>query len=45
MEKIFNDLSESLFSELKKNEEAILSFSGEKSQFIRFNNASIDKLV
>jgi predicted Zn-dependent protease len=41
MEKIFNDLSESLFSELKKNEEAILSFSGEKSQFIRFNNASI----
>ena len=41
MEKIFNDLSESIFSELKKNEEAILSFSGEKSQFIRFNNASI----
>ena len=41
MEKIFNDLSESLFAELNKNEEAILSFSGENSQFIRFNNASI----
>tara|TARA_A100001015_G_C14978281_1_gene708301 strand:+ start:473 stop:1795 length:1323 start_codon:yes stop_codon:yes gene_type:complete len=41
MEKIFNDLSESLFAELNKSEEAILSFSGENSQFIRFNNASI----
>ena len=41
MEKIFNELSESLFAELNKNEEAIISFSGENSQFIRFNNASI----
>ena len=41
MEKIFNDLSESLFAGLNNNEEAILSFSGENSQFIRFNNASI----
>mgnify|MGYP001271975738 CR=1 FL=1 len=41
MESIFNKLSESIFSELKKDEQAILSFSGENSQFIRFNNASI----
>jgi predicted Zn-dependent protease len=41
MEKIFNELSELLFAELKKNEEAIISFSGENSQFIRFNNASV----
>ena len=41
MEQIFNNLSESLFSDLKKGEEVILSFSGENSQFIRFNNGSV----
>lgn len=41
MEKIFNQLSESLFSELQNGENLILSFSGEQSQFIRFNNATV----
>ncbi len=41
MENIFNDLSEKLFSHLKKDENLIISFDGENSQFIRFNNASI----
>jgi len=41
MEKVFNNLSESLFSDLKQGEDVILSFSGENSQFIRFNNASV----
>jgi len=41
MEKIFNQLSESLFSELNNGENLILSFDGEKSQFIRFNNAAV----
>jgi hypothetical protein len=39
MEQIFNQLSESLFSELNNGENLILSFDGEKSQFIRFNHA------
>jgi len=41
MEQVFNQLSESLFSELKSEENLILSFSGENSQFIRFNNATV----
>ena len=41
MEKIFNQLCEGLFSELENNEALTLSFSGENSQFIRINNASI----
>mgnify|MGYP000055900629 CR=1 FL=1 len=41
MEKIFNQLSESLFSELNSDENLILSFDGEKSQFIRFNHATV----
>ena len=41
MEKIFNQLSESLFSELNSDENLILSFNGEKSQFIRFNHATV----
>ena len=41
MEKIFNQLSESLFSELNSGENLILSFDGEKSQFIRFNHAKV----
>jgi len=41
MEKVFKSISESLFKELKSGEDVILSFSGENSQFIRFNNASV----
>ena len=41
MEKIFNQLSDTLFSELQNGEYLILSFSGENSQFIRFNAATI----
>ena len=41
MEQIFNQLSESLFSELNNGENLILSFDGEKSQFIRFNHAKV----
>ncbi|MEC9105852.1 MAG: TldD/PmbA family protein, partial [Candidatus Neomarinimicrobiota bacterium] len=41
MEKIFNQLCEGLFSELGSNEALTLSFSGENSQFIRINNATI----
>ena len=41
MEKIFNQLSDSLFSELNNGENLILSFDGEKSQFIRFNHATV----
>ncbi len=41
MEKIFNTLSESLFSEIQNKENLILSFEGENSQFVRFNNATI----
>ena len=41
MEDIFNRLSDQLFSYLKKDEHLIISFDGENSQFIRFNNASI----
>ena len=41
MENIFNNLNESLFSFLRKNENLIISFRGENSQFIRFNNSLI----
>ena len=41
MENVFNNLSETLFSYLKQNEYLVISFDGENSQFIRFNNASI----
>ena len=41
MEKIFNSLGQSLFSELNDGEDLILSFYGENSQFVRFNNASV----
>ena len=41
MENVFNHLSETLFSYLKENEYLVISFDGENSQFIRFNNASI----
>ena len=41
MKKVFNSISDSLFKELKSGEDVILSFSGENSQFIRFNNGSV----
>jgi len=41
MQNIFNDLSDALFSYLKNGEYLVISFVGENSQFIRFNNASI----
>ena len=41
MENKFNKISESLFTDLKNGEDLILSFSGENSQFIRFNNSAI----
>ena len=41
MEKIFNNLCESLFSQLMPGENLVLSLNGENSQFVRFNNASV----
>ena len=41
MESIFKNLSESLFSYIEKHEHLVVSFDGENSQYIRFNNASI----
>ena len=41
MENNFSILCESLFSKLDNSESLTLSFNGENSQFIRFNNASI----
>ena len=41
MEKIFEKISEALFANLNKDENLILSFSGERSQFVRFNNALV----
>jgi len=41
MEKVFNQLSDFLFTLLQGEENLILSFSGENSQFIRFNNATV----
>ena len=45
MKKVFNSISDSLFKELKSGEDVILSFSGENSQFIRFNNGSVLSLI
>ncbi|MBT3519425.1 MAG: TldD/PmbA family protein [Candidatus Marinimicrobia bacterium] len=41
MEQIFNKISESLFTQIQNGENLILSFSGENSQFIRFNKAAV----
>ncbi|MFL2983735.1 MAG: TldD/PmbA family protein [Candidatus Neomarinimicrobiota bacterium] len=41
MESTFNILCESLFSKLENTESLTLSFNGENSQFVRFNNASV----
>ena len=41
METLFKNLSESLFSSLNSGEMLTISFNGENSQFIRFNNALI----
>ena len=41
MEKVFNLLNEHLFGLLRNEEYLTISFSGEHSQFIRFNNALI----
>ena len=41
MEQMFTSLCDVLFSELKKDELLTLSFGGENSQFIRFNNAAV----
>ena len=44
MENIFKELCAILFTELKNGELLTLSFSGENSQFIRINNASIRQI-
>ena len=41
MEKTFNNLCESLFSQLMPGENLVLSLNGENSQFVRLNNASV----
>lgn len=41
MEKIFNKISDRIYSDLKNGEHLILSLQGENSQFIRINNARI----
>jgi len=41
MENVFSPLSDFLFSYIKEEENLILSFTGEESQFIRFNNATV----
>ncbi len=41
MEKTFNTLCASLFSTLGSEENLVLSLSGENSQFVRFNNATV----
>ena len=41
MEQMFRSLCDALFSELNKDELLTLSFGGESSQFIRFNNAGV----
>ncbi len=41
MEKIFNKISNQIYSDLKNGEHLTLSLQGENSQFIRFNNAKI----
>ena len=41
MNKYFSILNNNLFSLARKDEVLITNFSGESSQFIRFNNAKI----
>ena len=41
MEKMFNKLSDALFSQLSIDETLTISFFGENSQFIRMNNSKI----
>ena len=41
MKKVFNLLNEQLFGVLRAEEYLVISFSGENSQFIRFNNALV----
>ena len=41
MEPMFTSLCDALFLELEKDELLTLSFGGENSQFIRFNNAAV----
>ncbi len=41
MEKMFNKLSDALFSQLGTDETLTISFAGENSQFIRVNNSKI----
>ena len=41
MEQMFTSLCDALFLELEKDELLTLSFGGENSQFIRFNNAAV----
>ena len=41
MEKMFNKLSDALFSQLSIDETLTISFFGENSQFIRVNNSKI----
>lgn len=41
MEKIFNKISDRIYSDLKTGEHLTLSLQGENSQFIRINNAKI----
>ena len=45
MEKMFNKLSDALFSQLSIDETLTISFAGENSQFIRVNNSKLDKPV
>ena len=44
MENVFKTLCTGLFTELKNDELLTLTFSGENSQFIRINNASIRQI-
>jgi len=41
MEKLFNQISESLFANLNSNEQLNLNFSGEDTLFIRFNKSKV----
>ena len=45
MDKYFSKLNNYLFSIINKNEIIITNFSGENSQFIRFNNSKIPENV
>jgi len=41
MNKVFNQVCDRLFNELKEGEYLTISFGGESSQFIRFNNSKV----